>query len=314
MGTRGWGQMSSVWLYHQDDGKKSRTTSHTLQSITYSLDPSTGVATACFNTPKNLNALRALQFWEMFLILEHAAADPQVRCLLWTGAGRAFNAGADWNPAGQMDEVYSAIPQAVRENYLARGMGVSEETDIAGKTLTLAFWDFPKPSVCAVNGMCVGGGANIALANFHDYVVCSHEAKFMWPFSKLGLTPELGSSYTLPRIVGVLRAKELLMTNSWCSAEKALEYGLCNKLVAPEHLKDAATAIATSFARSNGTVLRMSKGLIHSHLEREALAKVLDRENASIVAALASVETIERQRLAMIEATKKKAAKAKAKL
>merc|ERR1712166_915163 len=310
MGTRILAEMSdngSVFFYKQTDGTKTRTKSYALNSISYCLDTNTGVASATLNTPNNLNAFRCLQVWEMFLILEHAAQDPAARCVLWTGVGRAFNAGADWNGANQQQEVHDAIPEDVRDNYLDRGMGHADDNaDLACKALTLAFWDFPKPSVCAVNGLAVGGGANFALANYHDYVICSHEAKFLWPFSKLGLTPELGSSFTLPAIVGIVRAKELLMLNEWCSADKALKYGLCNQVVAPEHLIQSATAVAVNLASSNGTALRMGKNLLHSHLGREKLEKMLDTENETIMEAFLSDETMERNKVA---AQKKKADK-----
>ena len=67
--------------------------------------------------------------------------------------------------------------------------------------MTLAFWDFPKPSIVAVNGLAVGGTANIALVNFHDLVFCSPEARFKYPFADLGFTPELGSSFMMPRVL-----------------------------------------------------------------------------------------------------------------
>merc|ERR1711865_673685 len=138
-------QENQIYLFSETDGVKTRTTVYSLQSIAFSLNPATGLATATFNTPQNLNALRALQVWEMFLILEHAAQDPAVRALLWTGAGRAFNAGADWNGTDQEAELTACLSSEVRENYLARGIGQpADYSDLACKRLTLAFWDFCK--------------------------------------------------------------------------------------------------------------------------------------------------------------------------
>jgi len=281
-----------------------------LKKIAYELDVSTGVAVVTFNTPKNLNALRTLQVWEMFLILEHAEHDPDVKCLLWTGAGRAFNAGADWKGSDQWEEAEAALGAEVMEAYLARGVGQAAAGDLACKNLTLAFWDFGKPSVCAVNGLAVGGGANMALSNYHDYVICSDKAKFMWPFSRLGLTPELGSSFSLPAMTGILRAKELLMLNEWCSAQKACEIGLCNKVVPHEELFKAAMSVAVNLAASNGTALRLGKQLMHAHVGRDKLVEIMDRENEIIIEAFTSEETTARN-AAAAKAAKAKKAKAR---
>jgi len=304
-------QENQIYLFSETDGVKTRTTMYSLQSIAFSLNPATGLATATFNTPQNLNALRALQVWEMFLILEHAAQDPAVRTVLWTAAGRAFNAGADWNGKDQEAELAAALSEELREAYLKRGMGLPPDfSDLACKALTLAFWDFPKPSVCAVNGLAVGGGANMALANYHDYVVLSEKAKFLWPFSKLGLTPELGSSSTMPQIVGMLRAKQLLMTNDWCDATTAVSFGLANEVVLHDDLMQRATEVATKFATSNLTALSLSKAMMHKHGGRQELADVLDEENRTIMIAFTSEETKARTAAATAAAKKAKAAKA----
>merc|ERR1711865_912715 len=305
-------QENQIYLFSETDGVKTRTTVYSLKSIAYSLNAATGLATVTFNTPKNLNALRTLQVWEMFLILEHAAQDSAVRALLWTGAGRAFNAGADWNGKDQEAELAAALSEELREAYLKRGMGLPPDySDLACKRLTLAFWDFSKPSVCAVNGLAVGGGANMALANFHDYVVCSDKAKFMWPFSKLGLTPELGSSRSMPLLCGMLRAKQLLMTNDWCDAATAVQFGLSNEVVPHDSLIERATQVATKFAKSNLTALSMSKAMMHQHAGRQTMEDVLDEENKTIMQAFTSEETKARTAAAAKAAKVAKAAKSK---
>ena len=111
--------------------------------------------------------------------------------------------------------------------------------------LTIAFWDFPKPIVAAVNGLAVGGGANIALANYADIVICSTNARFKYPFSTLGLTPELGSSQLIPFIVGMAKAKEIMMIGDWIAADKAVSLGLANEVVAPDALLARAMEVAT---------------------------------------------------------------------
>ena len=162
-----------------------------LHAFTYEVDADTGVAVATLSNPEKLNCISVNQHWEFFAVLEHAARDEDARAVVWIGEGRAFNAGADLGGART-----THIPDHLCDAMRARGMAPG--TDMVLKNLTLAFWDFPKPSVCAVNGLAVGGGANIALANYHDLVVCSEEARFKYPFAKLGLTPELGSSLAPP--------------------------------------------------------------------------------------------------------------------
>ena len=105
----------------------------------------------------------------MFAILEHASRDDNVRCLVWTGEGRAFSSGAALGSGTAQTTINDEIKEAMKE----RGMG--PDGTMVLKSLTLAFWDFPKPSIVAVNGLAVGGAANIALVNFHDLVYCAEE-------------------------------------------------------------------------------------------------------------------------------------------
>merc|ERR1719221_1628491 len=151
--------------------------------------------------------------------------DDNVKVAIWTGEGRSFNAGADLR-----GDKLIKIPKEIREKMLARKMG-PVQGDFVLKNQTLAFWDFPKPSIVAVNGLAVGGAANIALANYHDIVICSSNARFMYPFPKLGFTPELGSSYMLPYIVGMAKAKEVFFLCDWFSAAQAKELNLVNQVV-----------------------------------------------------------------------------------
>lgn len=171
------------------------------------------------------------------------------------------------------------IPRHVVDDYEKRKMVPQpsniKPADMVMARQTIAFWDFPKPLVMAVNGLAVGGGANIALANYADIVICSSAARFKYPFSTLGLTPELGSSSLIPFVVGMAKAKEIMMlgvrmtrNNSqaatelyllklhvyevytgcschwhlqdWFSAEDAVQLGLANQVVAPEELMPRA--------------------------------------------------------------------------
>lgn len=262
-----------IKLYYDD---KEET--YELHNISYVLHP-TGVAVCTFNTPKNLNALSENQRWEMFALLEHMARDENVKVAVWTGSGRAFNAGADLR-----GDPTVTIPKHVQEKMKARGMGPIEG-DIVLKPLTLAFWDFPKPSIVAVNGVAVGGAANIALANYHDLVVCSTAARFMYPFPKLGFTPELGSSFVLPFLIGMAKAKEMFFLSEWLSAEQAQQLGLVNKVVAPEDLMPEVMKLAERFCVLHPDAIRNSKRIVNHHI-RSKLEEVLDEEQRTILRSL----------------------------
>ena len=219
-----------------------------LRSFSWTLDEDTGVAVATFNSPKNLNSLTHNLRWELFVILEHAAREEDVRVLVWTGEGRAFCAGADLMGAKEVH-----LPKHLMKAMYARGAGPGQ--DLVLMKETLAFWDFPKPSIAAVNGLAVGGGANIALL-WHDIVVCSTQAKFKYPFAKLGLTPELGSSKLMPLHIGLARTKEIMFMGGWFDAARAKDLGLCNQVVAPEDLMGATLEMAEKIADQNPEAIR----------------------------------------------------------
>lgn len=258
---------------------KAKEEAYELHTISYVLQP-TGVAVCTFNTPKNMNALTRNQQWEMFALLEHMARDDNVRVAVWTGRGtKAFNAGADLR-----GDPILTIPEHIRENMLARGMG-PVDGDFVLKAQTLAFWDFPKPSIAAVNGMAVGGAANIALANYHDLVICSSNACFMYPFPKLGFTPELGSSFMMPYLVGMAKAKEMFYLSDWFSGDQAKELGLVNKVVAPEQLMPEAMQLAERLCLLHPSALENSKKILNHHI-RKQLEGILDDEQEAIMRSL----------------------------
>ncbi|CAE8703689.1 unnamed protein product, partial [Polarella glacialis] len=199
----GLSQNGSVLVYYGAHEKEG--VAYELKSIAWRLLEDVGVAIAAYNAPKSLHCLSPNQQMETFLVLEHAKRDPRVRALVWTGTGvKAFNSGM-----ALKGDLKVQVPEEVVKAYGARGMA-PEVGDLVLQSQTKAFWDFPKPLIMAVNGLAVGGGANIALASFGDMVLCSKEARFMYPFAKLGFTPELGSSMVMPFLIGMAKAKELM--------------------------------------------------------------------------------------------------------
>lgn len=161
---------------------------------------------------------------------------------------------------------------------MARGIG-RDPKDFACKALVKHFWNFPKPSICAVNGLAVGGGANLALV-CHDMVYAGASARFMFPFSKLGVTPEFGSSILLPVMVGMARAKQLLMCSEWFTATQAEQMGLVNAVLPDERLMAEVTAMATKLAKFEPMPLARSKALMNGHFQEQVLA-ALDIENVA---------------------------------
>jgi len=250
-----------------------------LRSIAWRLLEDIGVGIAAFNTPKSRNCLALQQQMEIFMILEHARRDDRVKALIWTGTGtKAFNAGADLR-----GNKTCTVPSHLVKAYAARCMAPQQDNMVMDH-MTKAFWDFPKPVIIAVNGVAVGGGANIALANYGDVVICSRNARFMWPFAKLGLTPELASSMVIPWLVGMSKAKELMMTGDWFSAEEALRLNLVSVVCEPEALLPRAVDLAARIVAGSPHIagLKLMKQVMNAPL-REQLDAVLLREQDIIM-------------------------------
>eukprot|EP01062_Namystynia_karyoxenos_P062119 TRINITY_DN55048_c0_g1_i1.p1 TRINITY_DN55048_c0_g1~~TRINITY_DN55048_c0_g1_i1.p1 ORF type:complete len:314 (+),score=121.58 TRINITY_DN55048_c0_g1_i1:80-943(+) len=269
----------SVKLYY-DDG---RTVDYELRSVMYKLLPD-GIAVATFNDPKTLNALTENLMGETFCILEHAKRDPAVKVLVWTGEGKCWCSGAALKGGTS-----THIPRDIQKQYAKRGLWRSPR-DLVLKSQTLAFWDFPKPAIAAVQGMCVGGAVNMALCNYFDFVVCSEQAKFKYPFVKLGLTPELGSSAVLPFLIGYARAKELFFLGDWASVADVQRFGLVNRVVPHDQLMETALGLARRLAgEPNQAALRLGKRIVNCHQRRD-MERVLDDENTTIWEAVRSAK------------------------
>ncbi len=139
--------------------------------------------------------------------IDRVSTDEQIRCVVLTGVGKAFSAGQDLAEA--TDPNGPELSTIVREHY---------------NPLIVKIRELPKPVICAVNGVAAGAGANIALAG--DLVVAARSARFIQAFSKIGLIPDSGGTYTLPRLIGFQRASYLMMTGKPIDAEQALSMGM----------------------------------------------------------------------------------------
>jgi len=202
-----------------------------------------GVATLTLNRPDKLNSFTQAMHLEVREALAQLRADKSVRVLVLTGAGRGFCAGQDLGD------------RAVAPGGDAVDLGASVEKFYA--PLVLALRELPMPVICAVNGVAAGAGANLALAC--DIVIAGKSASFIEAFCKLGLIPDTGGTWHLPRLIGHARATGLAMLGEKLSAERAEQWGLIWKAVPDEELMNEAMAMARHFATAPTKGLAFTK-------------------------------------------------------
>jgi 2-(1,2-epoxy-1,2-dihydrophenyl)acetyl-CoA isomerase len=195
-------------------------------------EPDQGVGRVTLNRPDVLNSFNRAMARELRDALETIARDDSLRSVLLTGAGRAFCAGQDLAEASpRPDGSLPDLGDFVREGY---------------NPIVRAIRTLEKPVVCAVNGVAAGAGANLALAC--DIVIASREASFIQSFAKIGVIPDSGGTFLLPRIVGLQRATALAMLADRVTAEQAQEWGMVYRVVEPALLADAAWTTAAHLA------------------------------------------------------------------
>ncbi len=196
------------------------------------LQVAAGVATLTLNRPERLNSFTAAMHEELRAALAEVRADRRVRCLVLTGAGRGFCAGQDLN-----DRLVAPGAEPI-------DLGTTIENTY--KPLVLALRGLPMPVIAAVNGVAAGAGANIALAC--DLVYAARSASFIQSFAKIGLVPDAGGTWMLPRLVGQARALGLALFGDKLSAEQAEAWGLIWKCVDDADLMPTVQAVAAQFA------------------------------------------------------------------
>jgi 2-(1,2-epoxy-1,2-dihydrophenyl)acetyl-CoA isomerase len=199
---------------------------------TVRLDVADGVATLTLNRPERLNSFTAAMHGEVRAALDAAVADPSVRCLVLTGAGRGFCAGQDLSD------------RAVAPGDAPVDLGASIETYY--KPLLLRLRGLDMPTICAVNGVAAGAGANIPFAC--DLVFAAKSASFIQSFSKIGLVPDCGGTWWLPRLLGPARAMGLALLGDKLSATQAEEWGLIWRSIEDDELMPTVLAVAQQLA------------------------------------------------------------------
>jgi 2-(1,2-epoxy-1,2-dihydrophenyl)acetyl-CoA isomerase len=231
------------------------------------LDIRDGIARVTLNRPDRLNSFNDAMHAALRDALAHVRADASVRVMLLTGAGRGFCAGQD------------LADRAVAPGEAAVDLGASIERNYM--PLILGLRDLPLPVLCAVNGVAAGAGANIALAC--DIVIAAKSASFIQAFCRIGLVPDSGGTYLLPRLVGRARAMGLALLGEKLSAEQAAQWGLIWQCVDDADLGRTVDALVAQLAQAPTRGLAAIKRALHASegatLEAQlALERDLQRE------------------------------------
>jgi enoyl-CoA hydratase/carnithine racemase len=219
------------------------------------------VRTITLDRPDALNAFNEALYDATTEAVRAAADDPTVAVVLLTGNGRGFSAGTD------LVEMHE---RATNPDFVAGKHGFIGMLD--------ALAEFPKPLVCAVNGLGLGVGATIL--GFADLAFMSTTARLKCPFTSLGVAPEAGSSYLFPRLMGHQDAAWMLLSSEWVSAEQALQMGLVWRVCEPDDLMPEARRHAELLAaKPISSLIAVKRTMTAPH--REAIQAARERENAS---------------------------------
>jgi len=207
---------------------------------------SEGVATLTLNRPKSLNSFTVEMHTEIKAVMDQVVRQKEIRCLVITGAGRGFCAGQDLGDRASSGDGDAPDVGASVEKYY--------------NPLIRSIMNLPKPVICAVNGVAAGAGASIALAC--DVVIAARSASFIQVFCKIGLIPDSGGTWNLPRAVGLARAKALALLGDRLPAEKAESWGMIWKCVDDEALAEESQKMAAHFATQPTAALGRIKKLL----------------------------------------------------
>jgi 2-(1,2-epoxy-1,2-dihydrophenyl)acetyl-CoA isomerase len=228
---------------------------------TIRLELTEGMATITLNRPDKLNAINEVMQAELAGALDRLEADATIRALLLTGAGRAFSAGQD------------LTDRVMGEGDAPPDLG--DTLDRLHNPLIRRLRRLERPIVCAVNGVAAGAGANLALAC--DLVLAARSANFIQAFCRLGLVPDAGGTYVLPRLVGAARAMGLALLGEPLTAEQAAAWGLIWRVVDDEQLMPEASALARRLATQPTKGLGLTKRALNASAAN-TLGEQLDLE------------------------------------
>ena len=211
-------------------------------------DVADGVMTLTLNRPEALNSFNVEMKEALLAALKDAARDQSVRVVVLTGAGRAFSAGQD-----------------LKERQAPGVADLGTELRLRYNPIVLAMRRLEKPVIGAINGVAAGAGISVALAC--DIRIASEAASFIEVFARVGLVPDTGSSWFLPRLVGYAKAAEMAFTTDPVDAATAQRIGLVNRVVPADTLRDETNALATKLAQSAPLALGLAKRALNRALE-----------------------------------------------
>jgi 2-(1,2-epoxy-1,2-dihydrophenyl)acetyl-CoA isomerase len=238
------------------------------------------VARLTLDRPETKNALTVAMREDIVTRVREARADPAVRAVLLTGSGDAFCAG--------MDLSASTLADAGSADFETRR--TAEALRVGVQSFIRELWELDKPTVAAVNGPAVGPGAHLALAC--DFVLVHDQTRFVWSFARWSLVVDAGGAYLLPRLVGLPRAKGMVMLGDGARGPEAVELGLAYRCVRPEELLPAAEELARRLAAGPTRALGLSKRLLNTSFET-TLDRSLELEGAYQSLAATSRDLVE---------------------
>lgn len=225
--------------------------------------PRDGVVLVTLNRPERMNAITFQMFDEMHDLCRGLLADRDARAIVITGAGRGFCAGLDLDDAETLPDMTPHEMMLGQQHW-------------AGAFVN--FHELPQPVIAAVNGAAAGGGLGLALAA--DIRLASPTARFNAAFVRIGLSAgDVGVSWSLPRVVGLGRAAEIMLTGRFVEAEEAATIGLVNRLVPEDQLLDESFAIAEQIAANTPFGVTLTKRVLNANVDAGSLSQAVEVEN-----------------------------------
>ena len=240
------------------------------------IDKKDHIATITLNRPERYNAFGGVMRQEIVEVMNDAAGDHDIRCVVITGAGKAFCTGGDIN------EFSSGDTQALAK--------VASSERHAMSQAVLAINTMEKPVIASINGVAAGGGCNLAFAC--EIRIASDKARFIQVFTRRGIHPDWGGIYFLPRLVGYSKAAELIFTGDPVDAQTAFEIGLVNKVVPHEDLERATHDLASRIARNAPIPIAFAKRGLQNFYKWD-LPQALDYEAYVLEVTMKSEDIVE---------------------